>query len=172
MKKAFTLIELLIVISIIGILSVSLLPSILSAPSSARNVIRKKALIEMQAAVERYKDDRGAYPTTGGGWLGTCWSGSTTSGPTGYIPNLAPDYIKILPTDPTGKRGTSAGSCTDGISCYMYRTDAAGTTYKIMSHCAYENPYPTASENFYDPARTTWAIKVCGPTPASAGCGY
>lgn len=170
-KKAFTLIELLIVISIIGILSVSLLPSILSAPGAARDVIRKKALIEMQAALERYYDDRGEYPiTTGTEWwaINAQYGSHTTSGSNGYIPNLAPDYIKELPLDPSGKKGsTSVGLCNDNTwSTYYYQSD--GTYYKILNCCAYEGQYPVSGEQFYDGNRADWAISVCGG--ASGGC--
>lgn len=163
-KKAFTLIELLIVISIIGILSVSLLPAILSAPASARDVIRKKALIEMQAAVERYYDDKGVYPTIAGGvWWGACanFGSHPTSGVTGYIPSLAPDYIKALPLDPMPN--LQPDPCTMTNSCYRYRSD--GVNYKILASCTYEGTYPSSGEQFYDVR--PYALMVCGGASAT-----
>jgi len=156
-KKAFTLIELLIVIAIIGILAVAMLPSVLSGPASARNVIRKKALLTLQAVIELYKDNTGSYPSTSGAW----WY-ENSGHPTDYIPNLVPDYVKILPRDPMPNVQTVCGTLAQ--SGYLYRSD--GTYYKLLSHCAYEGTYPTSSEQFYDPARPTWALMVCNANPA------
>ena len=61
-KKGFTLIELLIVIAIIGILTVALLPSILSAPASARDAGKKSKVHDIVVALEQYHSDHSAYP--------------------------------------------------------------------------------------------------------------
>ncbi len=61
--KAFTLIELLIVITIIGILSVTLIPRLTGGPAKARDAQRKAALQQIGTALEFYADDNaGAYP--------------------------------------------------------------------------------------------------------------
>lgn len=49
MKKGFTLIELLIVIAIIGILAVAFLPSLLGAPSRARDTTRMAQINKIQS---------------------------------------------------------------------------------------------------------------------------
>ncbi len=71
MKKGFTLIEILIVISIIGILAVALLPSILSAPATARDAGRKSLLNDIVIGLEQYKAANGSYPAATSGCLGT-----------------------------------------------------------------------------------------------------
>lgn len=63
-KKAFTLIELLIVIAIIAILTISFLPTALKAPSRARDAGRQESVLKIQAAVEAYAAQRAGYPAT------------------------------------------------------------------------------------------------------------
>jgi len=61
--KAFTLIELLIVITIIGILAVALVPRISQGPARARDVARKADLQNISNALELLYSDTGSYPT-------------------------------------------------------------------------------------------------------------
>ena len=67
MKKAFTLVEMLIVVVIIGILSAALLPRLQGAQSSARDAARRSDLSQLGSAILSYYNNRGEYPWTGGG---------------------------------------------------------------------------------------------------------
>ena len=60
--KAFTLVEMLIVIVIIGILIAALLPRMQSAQGRARDVSRKTALSQIQSAIVTYQTDHGDWP--------------------------------------------------------------------------------------------------------------
>jgi prepilin-type N-terminal cleavage/methylation domain-containing protein len=84
-RKAFTLIEILIVIAIIGILTVALLPRIQGAQSSARNTARKADLNQIATALAAYNGDAGRYPEN---LDELAWSNS---------------YLKSLPKDPANK---------------------------------------------------------------------
>ena len=73
-KKAFTLIEMLIVIVIIGILAAALVPRLVSVQGRARDTKRKTDLRTIYNANEIYALDRGglyarAYNSTGGNAL-------------------------------------------------------------------------------------------------------
>lgn len=60
--KAFTLVEMLIVIVIIGILIAALLPRMQAAQGRARDVARKTALSQVQSAIVTYQGDHGRWP--------------------------------------------------------------------------------------------------------------
>ena len=112
-KKAFTLIELLIVITIIGILAVALLPKIASGPARARDVARKADIPSISSALELYYADHGSYvsPT---GTAAIC-TNDTTAFP------LVSYFDGTVPEDPT-KSSAIDGSCNH----YLYTPDGAG----------------------------------------------
>ena len=149
MNKGFTLIELLVVIAIIGLLSTTIMTSLNAARKKGRDARRQADMVQLRQALNMYYDDYGAYPNTGGGWWGVSANGGRrgTSGSNGYIPNLAPKYIPVLPIDPLGSRS--------GWSGYLYRSD--GTDYKLLDHSKGPESFFSAGEVFYDPVRPTWA---------------
>lgn len=72
------------------------------------------------------------------------------SGPDGYIPNLAPKFISMLPMDPSRR--------TEGWSGYLYASD--GASYKLLINDTPES-YPIVGEPFYDPIRPGSAWMIC-----------
>jgi prepilin-type N-terminal cleavage/methylation domain-containing protein len=62
LKSGFTLIEILIVIAIIGVLSVSLVPNIAGAPAKARDLSKKQAVMQADAALQAYMVSKGRAP--------------------------------------------------------------------------------------------------------------
>lgn len=104
MKKAFTLIEMLIVIVIIGILAAALIPRLLSVQGRARDTKRKADLQQIGSALAIYKIDNSTFPNT---------SGSSWAALTPYISG----YLTALPNDPLAAEtvaGDIAGSYTTG----------------------------------------------------------
>ncbi|PIW97085.1 hypothetical protein COZ82_01485 [Candidatus Kaiserbacteria bacterium CG_4_8_14_3_um_filter_38_9] len=65
-SAGFTLIELLVVIAIIGILASTVLASLSSARSSARDASRVQAIKQLQNALELYRNAHGKYPCADG----------------------------------------------------------------------------------------------------------
>lgn len=63
MRKAFTLIELMVVISVIAILATIALFGFGRAQSAARDVSRAQIMNGIQGALTRYYGDKGRYPT-------------------------------------------------------------------------------------------------------------
>jgi len=92
-RKAFSLIELLIVITIIGILAVAFLPSITTGPSRARDTQRVSDISDIALALELYFQDTGGYPAAGPiGLINT--SGNPGENIVAYFDNNA------IPSDP------------------------------------------------------------------------
>lgn len=90
-KKAFTLIEMLIVIVIIGILMAAIYPRLSNARGRANDVARKADLAQVAAALVSYQIDRWQFPTA-------AWSLSLISW------NLISAGMNSIPTDPNASR--------------------------------------------------------------------
>lgn len=157
-EGGFTLIELLVVIAIIGVLSAVILASLNTARAKGNDAKRLADMHEMQKALEFYYDANRAYPSTSTTWWGNCQSfGShTTSGSNGWIPNLAPTYVSVLPLDPK-PLGTS--------NCYLYKSD--GIDYILLAFGTVES-YTSTTNKWKRPAAPTEAT-FAFYTPGGAG---
>src|SRR5438477_10541254 len=67
--NGFTLIEILVVITIIGILAALIVPRIMDRPDQARATAARVDVNAIIAALKLYKLDNGAYPTSEQGLL-------------------------------------------------------------------------------------------------------
>lgn len=123
MKKAFSLIELLIVITIIGILAVAFLPSITSGPSRARDTQRIADMSDIALALELYYQDTGSFPSQTGSLNPTV---ATTAADelASYFDN------NTVPTDPQG--GTTNIAGTAGF--YYYKPCQTNQGYVIVAN--------------------------------------
>ncbi|MBU0981463.1 type II secretion system GspH family protein [Patescibacteria group bacterium] len=116
--RAFTLVELLIVITIIGILAAALLPKIMVGPGNARDSKRVADLSQISTALEFYADDHaGKYPDAVD--TGACVSSAA------MIAVLA-DYMSTIPADP---QSTASKGCANGYGYY----DVSGSTSYILT---------------------------------------
>jgi len=84
-KKGFSLIELLVVTTIIIVLTTLGLISYRTANIKARDGKRKADLEQVRSALEMYRSELSVYPATG-------WTAMETA--------LKPTYMKEIPTDP------------------------------------------------------------------------
>lgn len=126
-RAGFSIIELLVVVSIISILAGALYFNINEGAAQSRDAQRQSDLRNLQSAIELYRNDNGRYPegcNGAGSWSGQI--GASYACPSGgaYIIGLAPKYIPTLPEDPR-LNGNQSG--------YAYTTNADGSVYKLIA---------------------------------------
>ncbi len=107
-QQGFTLIEILIVISIIGVLSALTLVGMSGFRASGRDAKRMSDLRQVQNGLELYYAKFGSYPTS------VTW--------TDLVSQLASAGVKNLPTDPTNS----------GDYVYKYTVCPAGADYNYV----------------------------------------
>lgn len=93
-KKAFTLVEILIVVSIIGVLTGVMLRvmNVESLNQKARDSQRVSDAKKIQTALELYFVDNRLYPSSNGNYI-------TITGTDALSVALAPNYINAMPKD-------------------------------------------------------------------------
>lgn len=133
-SRAFTLVELLVVISIIAILAGALLANFGKGTAKSRDAERQSDIRNVESALEIYRLRNGRYPEACNGpssgrdqlnWSGQLDTDFECSNGTGqYIVDLAPEFISVLPKDPL-LNGSDSG--------YVYAVSEDGRTFKFMA---------------------------------------
>lgn len=128
-RNGFTLVELLVVISILGVLVSVALAAFRSSQVKGRDAQRKSDLKQMSSALELYYSDYGQYPTSGSNKIAACPSTTATVCPwgTGEFTDGRTIYFKTLPLDPVS------------TSSYYYRIVDAGINQKFQLFAHLEN---------------------------------
>jgi len=119
-KKGFTLVEILIVISIIGLMTGLMMPNIAGAQIKAKEAGVRAAMHTMQTALETYNIDYFTYPT---GSKLTIYELSQIM--------MDGDYLRKVPLNPfTG----SSYSATDDSGQIYYSYDKTLNEYSLTAY--------------------------------------
>jgi len=181
-SKGFTLIELIVAIAIVTTLSTIIYASVNRGRVEARDAARRQSMLQVQVALEVYRQATGKYPITfipadpalpdeeeiemcnglkapaglyeslSSGQLG--WSIGGSDPNSGWIPGLLPAYISGMPVD---RYAYTSTICTNaggsGLTFYGYK-GCDGANYSLIFYCAMEKAVPP-TDPFYDasPAR-------------------
>jgi len=113
----FTLVELIIVVSVLGILAALVVPKFTDASVRAQTAATQDQLRSVRTVLERYKlDHNDTYPDIGDLW-GVMTAKTDVDGTLDATGNFGP-YLKSSPKNPFTKSATvvafGAGAATDG----------------------------------------------------------
>lgn len=136
LEQGFSLIELLVVLSIIAVISGISMFALNDVRISSRDAKRKADLETIRSAIEIYKSDCGSYP------LNVPSSGTTLAGPAGST-CVGNTYMQTVPTEPTGGN-------------YVYRR-ISNTTYEICTRLE----QGTGTQSCGNPPTSTCASGTC-----------
>ena len=134
--SGFTLVELLVVITILGILATIGLVAFASSQARGRDAERKSDLKQIATGLELFYSDYGIYPVSDNGEIKACpysktdsastvtcaWGGATPFEDIDANKNAKTIYFRVLPKDP------SSGSS------YYYVSDTTLQKFQIFAH--------------------------------------
>ena len=162
-KKAFTLIELLIVVAIIGILAAIAVPNFLNAQVRAKLSRVYGDLRSLGTAIEMYQLDNNTYPGGAEFWAGTKWWAKHTyryhvlTTPISYIGSIPLDPFQMpLPPDMVNTIW-DGGYVYDDSSRTGHTLDVYGKSYEYtvrspgpaldwsLAHASYVNYYAASN---------------------------
>ena len=148
MKKGFSLIELLVVITIIAALVAVALPNFLGARQRARDAKKKAELGQLKNALRLYYNDYSAYPGGSGTTIDGCGAAGTSACPAAGPFQAGPAgtetvYMKGLPADYNYNRHPLKPTDTDDFLAKVTLDNASDTDIGAsQARCGYPTPTP------------------------------
>jgi prepilin-type N-terminal cleavage/methylation domain-containing protein len=138
LKNGFSLVELLVVISIIGVLSAVLMINFVGTRERSRDSQRIQDLNSLKNALRLYYNDFQAYPSPGASNCTTCLNGAIG---TSYLPGVASiGYSYTAPSDGNSfliTTGLEVGAGDDDLNSQLRCGISAGSTKpNVYAVCA------------------------------------
>ena len=132
-QRAFSLIELLVVISIIALLSSVVLSSLNVARSKARDARRLSDMKQVQTALELYKSTYDTYPNMDGTGIrqNSCFDNGNGGTAVGQWERALTPLVteKLLPELPRDPLNNSIISSANPFNCYTYNRNLSNFSY-------------------------------------------
>ena len=144
--RGFTLVEMLIVISIIGLLAGVVITSVSDARQNSRDKARVTGLAQIQLGLKLYQTQNGYYPRESDGFSGGGTVGRICESCVGPINDAIRQYVGSLPIDPLD---------TDDFYYYYDGSQSCGGNVNqvVISAVAMET---TAYKNTSDTICSSW----------------
>ena len=98
-QSAFTLIEILVVVAILGILAAIVVPRVMDRPDEAKRVAARADIAAIVQSLKLYRLDNGMYPATDQGLAALVQKPTTNPVPGNWKQG---GYLERLPKDPWG----------------------------------------------------------------------
>ncbi|WP_313087727.1 type II secretion system major pseudopilin GspG [Pseudomonas sp.] len=120
-QRGFTLIEIMVVVVILGILAALVVPQVMNRPDQAKVTVAKGDIKAIGAALDMYKLDNYAYPSTQQGLEALVEKPSGSPQPKNWNRD---GYLKRVPKDPWGNEYQYLSPGTEGpYDLYSYGAD-------------------------------------------------
>jgi general secretion pathway protein G len=116
-EAGLSLIETLIVLVIIGLVSAMIIPNVISRPDDARVTVARNDLASLAAALQLYRLDNRAYPSTAQGLAALAERPAGDPQPSNWHPE---GYLDGVPVDPWGNP-------------YVYRMPGQSGAFDLLS---------------------------------------
>jgi len=127
-KKGFTLLELLVVVSLIGLLASFVMVSLGGVRAKARDTKRIDDLNSIANALEHFAIDNGRYPLPSE--IDIDSYNFDYSNDNNFLDILVPDYFTLIPRDPLNNGWTPWEA---GQSLYAYGASSSGRYYMLIA---------------------------------------
>jgi general secretion pathway protein G len=120
-QRGFTLIEIMVVVVILGILAALVVPQVMNRPDQAKVTVAKGDIKAIGAALDMYKLDNYAYPSTQQGLDALVEKPGGNPQPKNWNRD---GYLKRVPKDPWGNEYQYLSPGTQGqFDLYSYGAD-------------------------------------------------
>lgn len=119
-RRGFTLVELLVVVSIIGILSTLVFVNLVNSKKKANDSKRMGDINTIRTALELYREYNDNYPQVGITNTVDCWSDDGQNNVAADLAVLLKNFLSEMPSDPNPVSGVSGIGYYCGDYNYTY----------------------------------------------------